>query len=282
METPFPEVNTKDTFYFKKLFNNNFIIGTENSGAFFRLSISDDNNFVFEQLDSVNNNYYVYADAFGNINPLLVTDNIENPTKIKYILTEGITSENEYIHALYDVENNELKEGKFSDVFPDFKILETINENEYIGAIKLNEVINSVNTIYSIKLQIMSFSQISKGKIKLLNAKEYSRVENKQYNVNNIFYIKSLKKLMIIRTYEENIFIDFIDYYESSFGTVITNDELKAEFDVSDFKFNSIELKTENDKTYIISCFRKYNYVYCFSGYYDIKENKYHFINDEP
>ena len=45
METPFPEVNTKDTFYFKKLFNNNFIIGTENSGAFFRLSISDDNNF---------------------------------------------------------------------------------------------------------------------------------------------------------------------------------------------------------------------------------------------
>ena len=117
METPFPEVNTKDTFYFKKLFNNNFIIGTENSGAFFRLSISDDNNFVFEQLDSVNNNYYVYADAFGNINPLLVTDNIENPTKIKYILTEGITSENEYIHALYDVENNELKEGKFSDAF---------------------------------------------------------------------------------------------------------------------------------------------------------------------
>ena len=282
METPFPEVNTKDTFYFKKLFNNNFIIGTENSGAFFRLSISDDNNFVFEQLDSVNNNYYVYADAFGNINPLLVTDNIENPTKIKYILTEGITSENEYIHALYDVENNELKEGKFSDAFPDFKILEAIDENEYIGAIKLNEVINSVNTIYSIKLQIMSFSQISKGKIKLLNAKEYSRVENKQYNVNNIFYIKSLKKLMIIRTYEENIFIDFIDYYESSFGTVITNDELKAEFDVSDFKFNSIELKTENDKTYIISCFRKYNYVYCFSGYYDIKENKYHFINDEP
>ena len=78
-----------------------------------------------------------------------------------------------------DVENNELKEGKFSDVFPDFKILEAINENEYIGAIKLNEVINSVKTIYSIKLQIMSFSQISKGKIKLLNAKEYSRVENK-------------------------------------------------------------------------------------------------------
>ena len=56
----------------------------------------------------------------------------------------------------------------------------------------------------------MSFNQISEGRIKLLSAKEYAKVENEQHIINNIFYIKNLKKIMLIRTYEKNIYIDFI------------------------------------------------------------------------
>ena len=171
LENSFPEGNSKDTFFFRKVFDNYYIIGTENSATTFKLSTinSEDSSFTFEQYAPLENNYFVYADAFGNINPVFGLDNQDNPTKIKYILTEGITSDNEYMHALYDTENNVLKEGRLSNTFPDFKLLEVINENEYIGAIKLYDPITK---IYSIKLQLMSFNKISEGRIKILGAKE--------------------------------------------------------------------------------------------------------------
>ena len=196
LENPFPEVDTKDTFYFKKIFENNYIIGTLNSATQFKLSpiSSEETSFTFEKYSPLDDNYFVYADAFGNINPKFALDNVDNPTKLKYVLTEGITSDNEYIHALYDVENNLLQEGKLSDTFPDFKILEVLNENEYIGAVKLYD---SNTNVYSIKLQLMSFNQISEGRIKLLSAKEYAKVENEQHIINNILYIKNLKKIFI-------------------------------------------------------------------------------------
>ena len=170
LEDSFPDVNTQDTFYFKKISSNNFIIGTQNSAKLFRLSNlnSNENIITLEQHESLQNNYYAYADDFGNINPIFGLDNIDNPTKIKYILTEGVTPESEYTHALYDIENNILKEGRLSDEFPDFKILEALNENEYIGAVKLYDSNTNIN---SIKLQIMSFNEISQGKIKILNQK---------------------------------------------------------------------------------------------------------------
>ena len=281
LDNAFPEVNTKETFYLKKVFDNNYIVGTEKSATTFKLSTinSEDPNFSFEQYIPLNNKYFVYTDAFGNINPVFGLDNYDNPTKIKYILTEGITSDNEYMHALYDTENNILKEGRLSSTFRDFKILETINENEYIGAVKLYDA----NThIYSIKLQIMSFNKISEGRIKLLNAKEYAKVENEQHNINNIYYIADLKKLMLIRTFEKKIYIDFIDYYGNSFGSILTTKDLEAEFDVMEYKFNSIVLKTEYTKTYIITCFRKLNYLYCFSGYYDSEINNFILLQDKP
>ena len=281
LENPFPEVNTKDTFYFKKIFDNNYIIGTENSATQFKLSPinSQETSFTFEQYSPLDSNYFVYADAFGNINPIFALDNTDNPSKLKYILTEGITTDNEYIHALYDVENNLLQEGKLSDTFPDFKILEVLNENEYIGAVKLYD---SNTNVYSIKLQLMSFNQISEGRIKLLSAKEYAKVENEQHIINNIFYVKNLKKIMLIRTYEKNIYIDFIDYFGNSFGSILTTKNILSDFDISEYKFNSIILKTEYEKTYIITCFRKLNYLYCFSGYYDTDKNDFILLQEKP
>ena len=281
LENSFPEGNTKDTFFFRKVFDNYYIIGTENSATTFKLSTinSEDSSFTFEQYAPLENNYFVYADAFGNINPVFGLDNQDNPTKIKYILTEGITSDNEYMHALYDIENNVLKEGRLSNTFPDFKLLEVINENEYIGAIKLYDPITK---IYSIKLQLMSFNKISEGRIKILGAKEYAKFENEQHNINNIFYIKNLQKLMLIRTYGKNIYIDFIDYYANSFGSIMSTQNIEADFDVMDYRFNSIELKREYSKTYIITCFRKANYLYCFSGYYDSEENNFILFETKP
>ena len=240
----FPNVEEKETFYFKKIFSNNYIVGTDSSATLFSLTNTDSVDYTFDRSDSIiNNDYTVYSDPFGNINPIFGLDNSDNPTKIKYILTEGITFEDEYIHALYDVENKILKEGRLSDTFKDFKILETLNENEYLGIVKLYD---SYFNIYSIKLQLMSFNQISGGRIKLLGAKEYARVEDEEHNVNQIYYIKSLKKIMIIRTYQNIIYIDFIDYFANSFGAILVTKELEVDFEVEDYKFSYIELKNEN------------------------------------
>ena len=279
LEDSFPSVDKEDTFYFKKLFGNNYIIGTQNSATLFRISNfnSDDATLAIEQHESMQNNYKAYSDAFGNINPIFGFDNMNNPTKIKYIVTEGGTVDNEYMHALYDIEHNILREGKFSDALPDFKILEALNENEYIGALRLSN-----SNTYSIKLQIMSFKDIYRGDIKILNAKEYASVVNEQHNINNIFYIKNLNKIMLVRTYTKNIYLDFIDYYYNSFGSVYTAENIQVDFDISEYKFNSIELKTEDDKIYIISCFRKYNFVYCLKGYFDKNQNKFIFIQKNP
>ena len=281
LDDSFPDVNTKDVFYFKKISPNNFIIGTETTATVFQISYlnTDENIFILEQHHPLGNNYYVYTDAFGNIYPILGLDNIDNPSKVKYILTEGITSENKYMHALYDVENNVLKEGKFSNTFPDYKIMTALNENEYIGAVKLYD---PDTNIYSIKLQIMSFSQITEGKIKFLIAKEYNKVKNELHYINNIFYIKNINKIMITRTYQKNIYLDFIDYYSNNFGSVLTSQKIETNFDISEYKFNSIELKMDNNKTYIISCFRKFNYIYCFSGYYNALLNDFIFLQEKP
>ena len=280
-ETYFPEVEAEDTFYFKKILGNNYIIGTQNSATIFRITNfnSESETLSIDQVEPLNINYKAYSDPFGNIMPIFGFDNMNNPTKIKYIVTEGGTIDNEYIHALYDIENKILREGKLSDALPDFKILEALNENNYIGALRLYD---SNTNIYSIKLQTMSFKEIYNGNIKLLNSKEYASVVNEQHNINNIFYIKNIKKIMLVRTYGKKIYLDFIDYVGNSFGSVYTADIIQVDFDISEYKFNTMELKTENNKIYIISCFRKYNFVYCFKGYFDINQNKFIFIQKIP
>ena len=279
----FPDVESKETFYFKKIFSNNYIIGTDTSATLFSLTNTDSTEYTFEKSDFISNNeYIVYSDPFGNFNPIFGLDNSENPTKIKYILSEGIKFEDEYMHALYDIENKALKEGRLSDTFKDYKILETLNENEYLGVVKLHSIDNDNNNIYSIKLQLMSFNQLSGGRIKLLGAKEYATVINQEYNVNQLYFIKSLKKIMIIRTYQQTMYIDFIDYFSNSFGSLLVTKELEIDFNIQDYKFNSIELKTENDNTTIITCFRKLNYVYCFSGIYNKLINEYNIIQEKP
>ena len=280
-ETYFPEVEAEDTFYFKKILGNNYIIGTQNSATIFRITNfnSESETLSIDQVEPLNINYKAYSDPFGNIMPIFGFDNMNNPTKIKYIVTEGGTIDNEYIHALYDIENKILREGKLSDALPDFKILEALNENNYIGALRLYD---SNTNIYSIKLQTMSFKEIYNGNIKMLNSKEYASVVNEQHNINNIFYIKNIKKIMLVRTYGKKIYLDFIDYVGNSFGSVYTADIIQVDFDISEYKFNTMELKTENNKIYIISCFRKYNFVYCFKGYFDINQNKFIFIQKIP
>ena len=276
------DVNEKDTFYFKNVYGNNYIIGTQNSATLFRVSnFNADQNIDLnlEQYESLPNNYFAYSDVFGNFNPIFGFDNMNNPTKIKYIVTEDSTAENEYTHALLDVEKNILRKGRLSDGYPDFKILEALNENEYIGAVKLTDA--GTNT-YSIRLQIMSFNEIDKGNIKVLHAKEYFSVVNERHNINNIFYLKNLKKIMLVRTYGKNIYLDFIDYLDNSFGSVYTAEKIVVDFDISEYKFNTMELKTEGDKTHFISCFRKYNFVYCFTGYFDKVLNKFIFTQKKP
>ena len=189
-ENSFPSLSDSERFYLKKVSDDYFIVGNEKEATAFNLPDLDREPYETTVLKKISFPYKVYSDSFGNMNPIIVgTNTIENPYNIKYILSEGIISQEEFDLALYDVKQDELREGQLSYGFKDFKILETLNEKEFIGAVQLY---NSGSKIYSIKLQIMSFTQTSKGYIKQLSGKEYASTTNVEQNVNNIFYIETL------------------------------------------------------------------------------------------
>ena len=275
----FPDLQYSEKFYLKKITDGYFIVGNEKEATAFSFPDLDSTTNIIKILNKINYPYFAYSDSFGNIDPVIVGINtVDNPYNIKYILTEGVTTENEFNHALYDVKQDELKEGKLSYGFPDFKILEPLNEKEYIGAVK---IYNSGSKIYSIKLQVMSFIYSSNGLIKQLSGKEYARTTNSEQNVNNIFYIQNLKKILIIRTIQDEIYFDFIDY-NNYFGTLQVSKMIKAPFNVKDYRFYSVVLAKEEKKTYIATCFRKFNFLYCYSGYYDEESIDFVFLQENP
>ena len=282
LTTSFPNLDS-EYFYLKRVTKNEndnyYIVGTEKEATVFQLQNILESGFDLNMIKKMTSPYFAYADSFGNIDPVIVGANtLEESYSIKYILTEGTTVENEFNHALYDAKLQEIREGKLSYGFDDFKILEPLNEKEYIGAIKLYDA----NTdIYSIKLQVMSFTQTSNGYIKQLSGKEYAETANVEQNVNNIYYIDSLKKILIIRTIQDLIYFDFIDY-DSYFGTIQISKMIKAPFNVKEYRFYSVVLSKEEKKTYIASCFRKLDYLYCYSGYYDEEKVDFKFLQNEP
>ena len=274
----FPDLGESEKFYLKKITGDYYIIGTEKEATAFSLPSFEESRYKITTLKKMSYPYFVYSDSYGNIDPIVLGVNtVENPLKI-YILTEGIKTEDEYNIALYDASQGELREGKLSYVFNDFKILEPLNEKEYLGAVQLYD---SSREIYSIKLQVMSFTQISNGYIKQLAGKEYAETTNSQQNVNDIFYITPLKKILIIRTIMDEIYFDFIDY-DSYFGTLQEPKKIKAPFNVKEYRFKSIVLSREDKKTYIATCFRKLNYLYCYSGYYDEEKDIFSLLQDNP
>ena len=274
----FPDVSDSEKFYLKKISNDYFIVGNEKSATSFSLpylnSASDSYSTIFSY--QMTYPYFVYTDSFGNLDPVVVGgNNPENPYIIKYIITENEIDNNQ---ALYDANQKELREGKFSFGYSDFKIIEPLNEKEYIGAVR---IVDSSNNKYSIKLQVMSFSQLSKGNIKKLTGKEYAQTSNPEQNVNDIFYIESLKTILVIRTIQDEIYFDFIDY-DDYFGTLQISKKVKAPFNVKDYRFKSIVLSKEEEKTYIASCFRKLNLLYCYSGYYDEEKVDFKLVQEQP
>ena len=278
-ENSFPSLSDSERFYLKKVSDDYFIVGNEKEATAFNLPDLDREPYETTVLKKISFPYKVYSDSFGNMNPIIVgTNTIENPYNIKYILSEGIISQEEFDLALYDVKQDELREGQLSYGFKDFKILETLNEKEFIGAVQLY---NSGSKIYSIKLQIMSFTQTSKGYIKQLSGKEYASTTNVEQNVNNIFYIETLKKILVIRTIQDEVYFDFIDY-DSYFGALQISKIIKAPFNVKDYRFYSVILSKEYKKTYIASCFRKLNLLYCYSGYYDEEIVDFVFLKESP
>ena len=275
----FPDLQYSEKFYLKKISDGYYIVGNENEATAFSFPDLNTNHDFITIIKKMRYPYFVYTDSFGNFDPVIVgTNTIDNPYNIKYILTEGVTKENEFNQALYDVKLEELKEGKLSYGFPDFKILEPLNEQEYLGAVQLY---NSDSKIYSIKLQVMSFITTSNGFIKQLSGKEYARTANSLQNINNIFYIQNLKKILIIRTIQDEIYFDFIDY-DNYFGTLQVSKMIKAPFNVKDYRFYSVVLSKEEKKTYLATCFRKFNFLYCYSGYYDEEKIDYFFLQENP
>ena len=57
---------------------------------------------------------------------------------------------------------------------------------------------------------------------------------------------------------------------------------IKAPFNVKEYRFYSVVLSKEEKKTYIASCFRKLDYLYCYSGYYDEEKVDFKFLQNEP
>ena len=276
--TSFPNLDS-EKFYLKRVKDELFIVGNEKEATVFKLPNLLVTPYQINIIKKMTYPYFAYADSFGNIDPVIVgTDTSIESFSIKYILTEGTTIENEFSHALYDAKLEEIREGKLSFGFDDFKILEPLNEKEYIGAIKLYDA----NTdIYSIKLQVMSFTQTLNGYIKQLSGKEYAETSNVEQNVNNIFYIDSLKKILIIRTIQNQIYFDFTDY-DNYFGTLQISKMITAPINVKEYRFYSVVLSKEEKKTYIVSCFRKLNLLYCYSGYYDEEKVDFVFLQDKP
>ena len=280
-------------FYLKAVKNdandyidNFYIVGNQKEATIFSFTNINANPLAINshKLTTSDFPYIVYADSFGYMNPVVIGSKTnDNNYNLKYILSEGLLKEEEFSHALYDVNKNEMKEGQFSYVFPDYKILEPLNENEYIGAVKICNTNEATNTnICSIKLQIMSFTQTLNGNIKQLGGKEYAEIINLEQTVNDIFYIKSLKKILIIRTIVSEIYFDIIDY-DNYFGALQVSKKIISPFSVKDFRFKSITLMNEEDRNpYIVSCFRKLNFVYCISGYYDKEKNDFVFLQNEP
>ena len=256
--SPFPDLSDNEIFFLKKVSNDFFIVGNENSATSFSLPNLDITPYEITTTNQITYPNYIYSDSFGNIDPVVVGVNtLENPYKIKYIITEN---EIDYNQALYDLNQRDIKEGKFSFAYSDFKIIEPLNDKEYIGAVKIDD---SINNVYSIKLQIMSFTQTSNGYIKQLGGKEYAQTSIPDQSVNDIFFIESIKKILIIRTIQDLIYFDFIDY-ENYFGTLQTTTMARVPFSIKDYRFKSVELSKEGKITYIASCFRKLNYLYCF------------------
>ena len=279
-----------EIFYLKKITDEYthkyYIVGNEKKAISFILKDSETNRFSLEELHKSDSSYKVYADSFGYMNPIIIGSKIDNRNDydLKYILSEGYIRENEFMHALYNYKKDEIKEGQFSYGFPDYKILEPLNEKEYLGAVEIcNTITISMEStlICSIKLQIMSLTQTLNGYIKQLSGKEYAEVINKKQTVNDIFYIKIIKKILIIRTIQKEIYFDFIDY-DNYFGALQVTKMIISPFNIQDLRFKSITLKREDKKTYIITCFRKLNFVYCYSGYYDEETNDFIFLQNEP
>ena len=278
-ENSFPKLSDSEKFYLKKVSGDYYIVGNEKEATAFKLPDLNRTPYETSFLIKITYPYMVYSDSFGNINPIIVgTNTVEDPHNIKYILTEGIKSHEEFNIAIYDVKQGELREGQLSYGYKDFKILESLNEKEFIGAV---QIYDQTTKIYSIKLQIMSFTQTSNGYIKHLSGKEYAQTTNKEQNVNNIFYINSLKKILIIRTIQDEVYFDFIDY-DNYFGTLQISKKIEAPFNVKDYRFYSVELSKEDKKTYIASCFRKLNSLYCYSGYYDEEKVDFIFLQESP
>ena len=275
----FPKLYDSEQFYLKKVTDDCYIVGTEKEAIAFSLPILDGTTLTTSILKKMINPYVVYADPYGNMDPIIVGINsVDNLNYIKYILSEGMTSGNEFNNAIYDISKGELREGKLSFGFPDFKILAPLNDKEYIGAVKLYY---SESNMYSIKLQVMSFSQTSKGFIKQLSGKEYALTDDADQNVNDILYINTSKKILIIRTINNEIYFDFIDY-DIFFGTLQISKKITAPFNVKEYRFKSVVLYKEDKKTYIATCFRKFNYLYCYSGYFDDEKVEFVILQDNP
>ena len=273
LENPFPDLSDSEQFYLKKLSNGYFVVGNETSATSFSLPNLEVDPYQIDYVNQINYPYLAYSDSFHNMDPIVVGG--ESPYIIKYIVTEN---EIDNSQALYDANDNELREGKLSFGYSDFKILEPLNEREYIGAIKIED---SINSKYSIKLQIMSFTQKLNGYIKQLSGKEYAHTTKAEQTVNNIYFIESLKKILIIRTIVDEIYFDFIDY-DNYFGTLQISKKIKAPFDVKEYRFKSTVIEKEGKNTYIASCFRKLNFLYCYSGYYDEEKIDFTIIQEQP
>ena len=275
----FPKLYDSEQFYLKKVTDDCYIVGTGKDATVFNIPILEGSSLTTTSIKKINYPYFVYADSYGNMDPVIIgisgTDNINY---IKYILSEGVTAGNEFNNALYDITKDELREGKLSFGYSDFKILAPLNEKEYLGAVKM---VSSDGSTYSIKLQVMSFSQTSKGFIKQLTGKEYAQTNNGNQNVNDILYINTLKKIFIIRTINNEIYFDFIDY-DIFFGALQISKKIIAPFNVKEYRFKSVVISKEGKKTYIVTCFRKLNYLYCYSGYYDDEKVEFVILQENP
>ena len=278
-ENSFPNLSDSEKFYLKKVSGDYYIVGNEKEATAFKLPDLKRTPYETTILKKMSFPYMVYSDSYGNINPIIVgTNTAEDPYNIKYIITEGTKKYEEFNLALYDVKQDELREGQLNYGFKDFKILEPLNEKEFIGAV---QIYDSKTKIYSLKLQIMSFTQTSNGYIKQLAGKEYAQTTSIEQNVNNIFYVDILKKILIIRTIQDEVYFDFIDY-DNYFGTLQITKQIKAPFNVKDYRFYSVVLSKEDKKTYIATCFRKLNFIYCYSGYYDEEKVDFVFLQESP
>ena len=186
-------ISNSSTFYLRKINSEYYLVGNEKEGTDFKIQNIDDQNLPLNSFNKLGNNYKVYTDIFGNFYPKIGIN--DNKNKLKYIISESSSNTNKYTLYIYDTNGNSLKSGKFSNVYPDYEIIEVLNDDKFIGAVKIinTDLRTNVKT-YSIKLQVMSFSELdSKNNIKQLSGKEYMEGIT-EYSLNNISLLNKFEK----------------------------------------------------------------------------------------